>query len=122
MEYTIKIKDDFGNDLVVGKLIDRTYITERQRSKHFFVKYDGWAIDRKVAEGIDAIRFVVKDIENGIEYSVYKNVFIENADVISNRGHREQLCLREELWEKVDIKAKQEYRDKVMKAFNRNRH
>lgn len=112
----IKIRDDYGNALTVGTLENRVFKTERLRSKHFFVKYNGWAIDRKVAEGIEADTFVLLDKESGKTYTTTKDNFLKSAVPISNFGHREQLCLGEVEWE-VTLDKKAEKLSKVMKSY-----
>lgn len=115
----IKIRDDFGNVLVVGTLDSSTGVfrTDRKRSKHFFVKYGGWALDRKVAEGIDAKVFELLDKDSGKLYTITKEEFLKRSVPISNKGHREQLCLAEFEWEVQDPSKKEKHISDVMKAY-----
>lgn len=98
MKTMIKIRDDFGNALTIGELYNGIFYITRKRSKHFFVKHEGWAIDRKVAEGIDALEFVLRDTDNDLTYRITKQKFLEFAEPIANRGHREQLVVKEVHW------------------------
>ena len=109
MKTLVKIRDDYGNALVIGELYEGVFTTIRKRSKHFFVKHGGWAIDKKVAEGIEATDFVLLDVENKQKYTITKADFLKYAEPIVNMGHREQLVVKEELWTRS---SDQTYKDK----------
>lgn len=100
----IKIKDDFGNALTIGKVTMGKFLIERNRSKHFFVKYDGWAVDKLAIEGLaDVEQIIIRDKDSRKTYRVSREEFLKKATPISNFGHREQLVLKESDWEMVEI-------------------
>lgn len=101
---TIKIRDGFGNELEVGKVVEDMLLIARNRSKHFFAKYNGWAIDKLVAEGLTDVKtFILRDFDSRFTYVISREDFLKKATPISNHGHREQLVVEEGEWEKKTV-------------------
>lgn len=117
MKTLVKIRDDYGNALTIGELFDEVFTTIRKRSKHFFVKHGGWAIDKKVAEGVQATDFVLIDTENNKCYTISKADFLKHAEPIVNMGHREQLVVKEEFWAVVSTADLEVRKEELRKAY-----
>ena len=64
-----------------GWLQDGIYRKQVYGSKHTFKKMDAWGMDKDIVDGLDGIcnEIRVKDIENGIIYSIDFNKFKELA-------------------------------------------
>ena len=101
-ERRIKIKDGNGKSKCVGIVRGDTYHLERTYKKHFFIKYDGWAVDEKVARGLeDVTMFELHATDTGTVLQVTRQEFLEKALPLHYPGHRSQLLLEDKYWKKV---------------------
>lgn len=85
MSQPIKITID-GKEKIIGKIKDNLAIFPRQRSKHFFRKYKGWAIsesvvNRLIENGIDFIG--IKDTENNEKHLIAAKKFKKESERLS---------------------------------------
>ena len=95
----VKITDGYGKKRYIGYLHTDTLHLERYKSKHFFRKYQAWAIDKAIIEQHPQILiFVLTDKESGIKYLATRRDFDIHARIIEFEGHLPQLALPIECW------------------------
>lgn len=99
----IRITDGFGKVKVIGRRVEDTFYTTRKRSKHFFNKYKGWAIDVDVINREDIENYVLLDTENNIEYYASRQDFLEHGKEMQWPGHGEQVTLPLENWRSYEV-------------------
>jgi len=81
-----------GRRKQTGFIIGNAYYSPRKKSKHFFRKYNGYAISTAVLFAlkesgvVDYI--VIVDTENNLEHLVNLDDFVNNGIKVAGRGYR----------------------------------
>lgn len=87
-------------DKTVGELTKLSLRKTVEKSKHFMVKHEGWAVDAqalKVAEAFGCKLVLIKDREEGKLYRASIDKFFSAGQSI-NYGYGNQIVLAEKHW------------------------
>lgn len=99
----VRITDGYGKVKVIGRRVEDTFYTTRKYSKHFFKKWQGWAIDIDIINRPEIEQFVLLDTENNIEYYASKADFRNYGKTMVWPGHGEQVTLPLENWRSYEV-------------------
>ena len=95
----IVVTDGNGKENTVGYVRGNTGFLLKKKSKHFFRKYQAWAIDEEVlVRNPDIEVFIVKEEEENVNYLTTRDNFIEYSKEINYGGHLPQLALPLKYW------------------------
>jgi len=90
--------------IVVGKIIGDSFYMVRNRDKHFYRKYSGYAINKRILDRLNNLgikKIYLKEADTDTEFMIPLDAFIENAIPIEWNGEI-QYCVPLEYWIKTN--------------------
>lgn len=91
----------------IGNFKNGIFFSKRRKSRHFYHKHNGWAVDYLVINQLftkDLRLIVIKDKDDNCYYSITSSVFKEHKKRINHKPHREQAVVDIQYWTKTNEK------------------
>lgn len=91
----------------IGSFSKGIFFSQRRKSVHLFRKENGWAVDRAIFGGLvekGLRKIVIHDTENRAYYESDMENFARHGTSIHYPGHRPQIVLPLDKWNKTDYK------------------
>ena len=101
----VYILEEQGKRKIIGQynIKEKTFFSEKIRSKHYLKKYHGWGLDSEVfLDMCDAgLKYlIIHDKESNSFFKIKTATFKEHMQSFYIPPHRSQFVVSEEYWEK----------------------
>ena len=90
------------NNKIVGQVINKVYITHRDKAKHYFYKYEGWGISEEIIEKLITLEInkiiIREEVDHLFTIDEFLNghIFYYNGDkqYIASKTYKKQQKLK----------------------------